>query len=137
MVMITPYDLLFDYALFEIFDMVTNPPKAVMNALQSSWVPTAVRNRGIRSLSWTMLRAIRAVTPSNTFHSYFYALVHQALPSFTIGLLGIGTPGHNDLCRGTQMLMMQCTKDCFQIPGSVPHLTTELYAKKMLEVARM
>lgn len=55
----TLFDIVLDFMLFDSFDDLKCPPQAVLNALQTTWVPSSVRKRVLHSINSMLSQAYR------------------------------------------------------------------------------
>lgn len=127
------YDIVLDYLLFDAWDLVASPPPSVKAALQSSWVPQVVRVRTIRSTVWGITRTRLSLFKSGTFMKNYYTCMLGLVPPFAVGLLEIGDQGLIDVNKRFQEIFIELIVDIFAIPGSVPNLTADGYAEKIME----
>eukprot|EP00039_Didymoeca_costata_P026051 m.14809 g.14809 ORF g.14809 m.14809 type:complete len:422 (-) comp5211_c0_seq1:164-1429(-) len=133
----TLFDIVLDFMLFDSFDDLKCPPQAVLNALQTTWVPSSVRKRGLRGAVWACARSRRSMMPVDSFMQNFYDIAITVAPTLACGLLSVGDPEFVDLCKGFKSLMLEYIHDCFAIPGKDLRLSAEDYADKILEKTRL
>jgi hypothetical protein len=65
--------------------------QAVMNVLQSSWVPSAVKYKSVRAIIWAALKSRRALLKEKGYMWHFYNICLHLSPPLALGALNIGT----------------------------------------------
>jgi hypothetical protein len=131
------YDIVLDFMLFDSFDDLKCPPQAVTDALQSRWVPSAVRVRGLRAAVWAVTRSRRSMMPEGSFMQHFYDIAIALAPTLAGGMLSLGDQEFVDLCKGFKAMILEYIGACFAIAHTEANLTAESYSEKILEKTRL
>ena len=130
---VTLYDVVFDFLLFDALEMLEDPPSAVLSVVQNGWIPSSVRLVSLKSAVWAAIKARKAVFPATSFMRQMYEVNETYLPTLACGLLGVGDAKFVALADGFIALVKEWMTALFAIPGTVPNMTAEEYASKILE----
>jgi len=86
---------------------------------------------------WAALASRRALTAKNTFQRAFYDLCNHMSPCLACGMLGVGEKDFLDSVATFKELTMEWLCVTFAIPGTMSHMTEEMYAEKIMEKVRI
>lgn len=76
-------------------------------------------------------------TTKGSFGEAFYDLCKYMSPSLACGMLKVGDQDFVEAMNTFQCLVMEWLCVCFAIPGTMSHMTEELYAEKVMEKVRI
>ena len=131
------YELALEFILFDSLDDLAAPPQAVVSILHNTWVPMSMRNRGLKGVVWAAIASRRALTAKGSFCEAFYDLCKSMSPTLACGMLKVGDKDFVNAMDEFQRMTMEWICVCFAIPGTIPNMTEELYAEKIMEKVRI
>jgi len=131
------YEIALEFILFDSLDDLASPPQAVIKILHNTWLPMSMRNRGLKGVVWAAISSRRAMTTKGSFGEAFYDLCKYMSPSLACGMLKVGDQDFVEAMNTFQCLVMEWLCVCFAIPGTMSHMTEELYAEKVMEKVRI
>lgn len=133
---LTFFDLAFDFLLFDAWDVTENPPSSVKAALATTWMPTSIKMRTLKSTLWGIIRTRSSLFKSGTFMKHFYMVMAVAVPALGCGMLGLGDDGFVKLVDQFQKAQLEFIQRVFAIPDTIGDLTPESYADQIIVITK-
>merc|ERR1712038_364563 len=83
------YDVVIDFILFDAFDDLENPPSSVTTVVQNRWLSNGFKETALATAVWSVLKAKRRLLKvPQGFISHFYSISEHVSPVLAWGFLG-------------------------------------------------
>ena len=128
--LISFYDVVIDFILFDAFEDLESPPSSVKTVVQNRWLSNGFKETALSTACWSVLKAKRRLLKfKNGFIAHFYVISEQTSPLLAWGFLG--PPGElRDMCEFFKDQVMGLMRDVFSFDKAryttVEHLSDDI-----------
>lgn len=133
--MMSFYDIVIDFLIFDAFDDLENPPASVTAIMQNRWLTSGFKETALSTAVWSVLKAKRTMLKfPKGFIAQFYSVSETTSPVLAWGFLGPDGP-LKDMCNFFKNQILGFMWDVFSF-DKARYTTVEELAEDILQLAK-
>jgi len=133
--MLSFFDVVIDFILFDSFDDLENPPSSVIAVVQNRWLSNGFKETALATAVWSVLKAKRRLLKvPKGFIFHFYSLSEHICPLLAWGFMGPESE-LKELCVFFKDHVLGFMRDVFS-NARVRYTTVEAMAEDILLLSR-